>query len=242
MDLPSPAISVQGLTKSYGAALVLRDMDLEVSWGQRSVLLGPNGSGKTTLIKVLATLARPEGGKVTVAGWDWRKEGVAIRRAVGVVTHQTLLYGDLTAHENLQFYGRMFGVPHLGQRIREAADQMGVARYLDRRVHTLSHGIQKRLSLARAILQAPRILLLDEPETGLDLEAQGYLESLLRSPGEDGSPRTVLLTTHNLERGLAWGDRVGVLAGGRVAYEALRGDLDVDRVRALLSPSRRASR
>ena len=203
---------------------MLKDLDMEVGWGERFVLFGGNGSGKTTLIKTLATLARPDSGLIRVAGLDTRHQGVVLRRFIGVVTHQPLLYDELTGYENLRFYGRMYRVPNIDQRIQVVADQIGVAHHLDTRVRTLSNGVQKRLSLARALLHDPPVLLLDEPETGLDQEALELLDALLIS---SESPRTVLMTTHNLDRGLALGDKIAVLAGGRIAYQESRDTLDV---------------
>ena len=220
----APAISVQGLNKSFGGAPVLHNLDLQVAWGEFLVLFGANGSGKTTLVRTLATLARPDSGKIHIAGRELRRDAAAIRGYIGVVTHQPLLYDDLTGSENLRFYGRMFRVDELEARIDRVAGQMGLQGHLHKRVRTLSHGMQKRLSLARAILHDPPILLLDEPETGLDQEALGFLDGLLT--GEGGNRRTVLMTTHNLDRGLSLGDRVAVLAKGRIAYQESRRTLD----------------
>ena len=144
-----PAIQIKGLSKSFGEGPVLRNLDLDVGWGERFVLFGGNGSGKTTLIKTLATLARPDAGLIRIAGWDGRRQGTMLRRSIGVVTHQPLLYDELTGYENLRFYGRMYRVLDLDQRIRVVAAQVGVAQRLSARVRTLSHGMQKRLSLAR---------------------------------------------------------------------------------------------
>ncbi len=204
---------------------MLHKLDLRVAWGEFLVLFGANGSGKTTLIRTLATLARSDGGRVQIGGRDPNRDGPLVRRLIGVVTHQPLLYGDLTGAENLRFYGRMFRLPDPEERIQSVARQMGVLGLLHRRVRTLSHGMQKRLSLARAVLHDPPILLLDEPETGLDQEALGYLDALLT--GEGGTQRTVLMTTHNLDRGLSVGDRVAILAKGRIVYEEVRGNLDI---------------
>ena len=225
-NAPEPqklAIQVKGLTKSFIGPPVLRSLDLEVPWGKRYVLFGGNGSGKTTLIKSLATLSRPDSGWFQVGGFD-RRQGPRLRRSIGVVTHQPLLYADLTGYETLRFYGRMFRVQDIEHRIELVAEQMGVTRHLQARVGTLSHGTQKRLSLARALLHDPPILLLDEPETGLDQEALELLDALLA--GSDGTHRTVLMTTHNLERGLSFGDTIAILAEGRIAYQESRDRLD----------------
>ncbi len=218
------AIRASGLSKAYGPHLVLRGLDLSLPWGEFLTVFGPNGSGKTTLIKVLATIARPDAGEVEIAGFDLRKNPTAVRRNIGVVTHQPLLYADLTPRENLRFHGRMFGLKDLDERIEQAADMVGLRPHLSRRVGTLSHGLQKRASLARAVLHDPPILLLDEPETGLDQEALEML-SAIASAGERGR-RTVLMATHSLDRGLALGDRVAILANGRIAFEEERAMVD----------------
>ena len=224
---------MEGLSKSFGEVLALHDLNLRVAWGEFLVIFGANGSGKTTLIRSLATLARPDSGRILVAGRDHRRDATSVRRYIGVVTHQPLLYDDLTGHENLRFYGRMFRLPDLEARISEVTQQMGLHRLLHKRVRTLSNGMQKRLSVARAVLHDPPILLLDEPETGLDQEALGLLDALLARNGT--APRTVLMTTHNLERGLAMGDRVAILAKGRIAYEESRRNLDVAGFRGAFS-------
>lgn len=218
------AIEVKGLTKTYGPQVVLRDLDLGLAWGGFLIVFGPNGSGKTTLIKVLATISRPTRGEVRVAGFDMKSNPGAIRRNIGLVTHQPLLYDDLTALENLKFHGRMFGLTNLEERIEKAADLMGVSSYLGRKVSILSHGMQKRLSLARAVLHDPPILLLDEPETGLDQEALEMLGQMMVS-GDRGR-RTVLMATHSLEKGLALGNQVAILAGGKIAYHEDRALVD----------------
>ncbi|MSQ41208.1 MAG: ABC transporter ATP-binding protein [Dehalococcoidia bacterium] len=227
---PSPyAIETKGLVKRYGRTSALRGVDLAVPWGECLALLGANGSGKTTLIRALAALVRPTEGEVRIAGRDPFKGAPGLRRLLGVVTHQPFLYQDLTAYENLLFYGRMYGISDQEDRIQQISGLLRVEAHLHRKVRTLSHGTQQRLSLARALLHDPPILLLDEPETGLDQEAQQILERLLkdRPPG-----RTVVLTTHSLEQGLAVGSRVALLDRGRIVYQEQRDLLDAGGLRA----------
>ena len=226
---PGHAVEVRALFKSYGSTRALRNLDLTLNWGECLVLFGANGAGKTTLIKVLATLAKPDAGSVQVAGFDRGRHSAAIRASVGVLGHQTLLYEDLTPVENLRFYGRLYGIASLKRRIGEALEQVGMARWANQRVRTLSHGMQKRVSLARAILHDPAVLLLDEPESGLDQEALQMLERILQATVSKG--RAVLMTTHNLDRGLALAHRVGILSGGRLAYEEKRTAIDAAELR-----------
>ena len=210
------AVEAHGLEKSFGDWPVLWDLELTVKWGEILVLLGANGVGKTTLLRVLSTQAKADGGVLRMAGYDPRKQADAIRRRVGVVFHQTMLYQDLTCHENLLYYGRLFGLKTPRQRAAEALDRVGLADRAERRVRTLSNGMQKRLAIARAVLHTPPILLLDEPETGLDRDSAHVLKELLQE--WTGVGRTVVMTTHDLDLGLAWASRVGVLSQGKVHY------------------------
>ncbi len=220
------ALSARGLTKSYGTQIVLRGLDLDVEWGDFLIIYGPNGAGKSTMMKVLSTISRPTSGEIHVAGFDLKTHADAIRRNIGVVTHQPLLYGDLTARENLLFHGRMFALDRLNERIEAAAELMGMTPHLERRAAVLSHGMQKRVTLARAILHDPPILLLDEPETGLDQAALRMLGDMMGASAR--GRRTVIMATHSLERGFALGTRVAILARGRLAFDEARSDLTED--------------
>lgn len=232
-------IEVRGLVKSFGHKAVLKGIDLQVADGQFLTLVGPNGAGKTTLIRILATLSKATRGTVLMDGFDLAEESVEVRRRMGLVSHQTLLYGDLTSDENLRFYGRMYDVPDLEDRIGVVLQQVGLAGRRHDPVRTFSRGMQQRLAIARAILHQPSVLLLDEPDTGLDQHAAEMLHELLATVGTKG--RTVLMTTHNLEWGLSMGDRVAILAGGRIAYEADKGTLDAEGFREVYYRSVRGS-
>jgi len=223
---PEKAILVEGLVKDFGYHRVLRGLDLDVEYGDFLTILGPNGAGKTTLLKVLATLSRPTSGRVFIAGMDIRAHSREIRRHIGLVGHHTFLYGDLSAYENLRFYGRMFDVPDLEGRIEELLHLVGLYRRRHERVRTFSHGMQKRLAIARALLHSPRILLLDEPETGLDREAARGLWELLE---EYSRGRTaVVMTTHNMERALNLGNRIAILSRGKIVFDRPRKYLAIE--------------
>ncbi len=211
------AIVVSGLRKGYGDLPVLADLDLTVPWGELLVLFGANGAGKTTLLRVLSTQARPDAGTVTVAGFDLRKQEKSVRRRVGVVGHQGFLYDDLTCRENLAFYGRLFGLSQLDRRVDEALGRVGMKDRAGQRVRTLSHGMTKRVAIARAVLHGPDVLLLDEPEGGLDPESVEMLRELLERFTNDG--KAVVMTTHNVERGREWAHRTAYLRGGKVVVE-----------------------
>jgi heme exporter protein A len=217
-------IQVLGLWKTFGSLAALRDVNLNVGPGERLAIVGPNGSGKSTLVKVVATLLRPSAGTVRVAGLDVQRQALEVRRLVGVVCHQTFLYGELTALENLEFYGRLYGLPHPTDRARQQLRLVGLEAQADVPGRDLSRGMQQRLALARALLHEPPILLLDEPDTGLDQRWTAFLVDLLAEAAQEG--RTVLLTTHDLERTLDMADRLAVLNGGRVVFTAKRDELD----------------
>ena len=219
------AVKVEGVTKSFSNQLALRGIDLEVRRGESVVLFGPNGAGKTTLIKVLATITNPSSGRVLIDGLSLKNNAEEMRRRIGVVTHETFLYNNLTAYENLEFYSRMYDVPRRKERIQEVAAMVGMTSRLHDRVGTLSRGMQQRISIARSLLHRPAIMLLDEPETGLDQEAISMLWKALATEGE--RKRTVILTTHNLERGLELGERLLILDKGRIVYQGSRQDLDL---------------
>lgn len=211
------AIEVKGVTKVFGSRLALRGVDLEVKKGGFLTIFGSNGAGKTTLIKVLATLLKPSAGSVQIAGLDIQDSSVGIRRQIGVVSHQTFLYDELTAYENLKFYGRMYDVPDLEERVCGLIAKVGLAARLHDRVRTLSRGMQQRLSIARAMIHNPPIILLDEPETGLDQHASAMLRDILDS--FNAEERTMVMTTHSLERGLEMGNHIAILVEGKIAYE-----------------------
>ncbi len=219
------AIKVEGLTKSFGNRLTLRGIDLEVKQGESVVIFGPNGAGKTTLIKVLATIMNPSSGKVLIEGLDIKSSAEEARRRIGIVTHHTFLYGNLTAYENLDFYCRLYDVPKRKERIHEVVAMVGMTPRLHHRVATLSRGMQQRLSIARSLLHKPSVILLDEPETGLDRQATALLWAALETEGEQ--KRTIVMTTHNLERGLEVAERVLILDKGKIVYEGSHRALDL---------------
>ncbi len=217
-------LEARGLVKSFGPRVALAGVDLVVQPGEFVTLVGPNGAGKTTFLRVLATLTRPTSGTVRIAGLDPTRDGEAVRRRIGFLSHRTLLYGDLTAEQNLRFYARMYGVEEATARIDSLLERVGLAARRHDLVRTFSRGMQQRLAVARAILHRPQLLLLDEPYTGLDPEAAQTLTDLLMGLVDEGC--TILLTTHNLERGLSVGRRVVVLAHGRVVYDRPREAID----------------
>lgn len=222
------AVAVRSLGKSYGRTAVLRGLDLDVPAGRSLVMLGANGAGKTTFLRILGTLTRPDTGTVVVNGYD-AAASEEVRRTTGVVTHSPMLYGDLSLRENLLFFASMFRVPDGPGRAVEVAGIMEIAHRLDDRVRNLSHGLQKRASLARALLHRPRLLVLDEPESGLDQAAIALLEGLLDRHHRAGGASIV--ATHSIERAPRLGSRVVILAGGMIVFDTADRTVDVDALR-----------
>lgn len=211
-------IQVRGLTKAFGPKKVLRGIDLDVAPGEFLTLVGPNGAGKTTFLRILATLSRATGGDALIGGVSIAEHPAHVRRSIGLVSHRTLLYDDLTAVENLQFYGRMYDVPNLNARIEEVLRQVNLYFRRHDPVRTYSRGMQQRLSIGRAILHNPPVMLMDEPYTGLDVQATAMLRTVLQELAAGG--RTVIMTTHDLELGLEVADRVAILSGGRIGFQS----------------------
>jgi len=222
-------ITISKLVKSFGSRVVLRDINLEIPAGQFVTMMGANGAGKTTLLNMIATLSKATMGQILIAGMDARQNAAYIRRYIGLVSHKTLLYDDLSAEQNLAFYAKMYDLENRSERIETVLNQVGLWGRQKDPVRTYSRGMQQRLAIARSILHDPPILLLDEPDTGLDQHAVGMLGQLLAAV--DADRRTVLMTSHNLERSLTLGDRVLILSNGRIAYDQDRTSVTVDELR-----------
>ena len=217
-------IETHKLAKAFGLKPVLRGVDLSVEPGELAVLLGPNGAGKSTLLRILATLSRPTAGQARVAGWALPAGAAEARQRVGVVLHHPLLYGDLTAEENLRFFAQLYGVEQPAQRIAEELKRVGLTARRHDLVRTYSRGMQQRLAIARASLHRPAVWLFDEPYTGLDVAASDMLDGMLQAAAERGG--AILMTTHDLARGLVLAHRVLVLTRGVIAFAARRGEFD----------------
>lgn len=216
-------IEVTKLIKRFGLKTILRNVDFQVSRGEFVALLGPNGAGKTTFLRILASLSRPSYGTVKVAGHSLPNESSQVRAKLGVVSHLPLLYPELTAEENLQFYARMYGITNYGLRITEVLNLIGLENRRKDIVRTFSRGMQQRLSIGRAILHKPEIILFDEPYTGLDQDASAMLDDLLRSIASNG--QTVVMTSHDLIRAESLATRFDVLSRGVITASVKRDEL-----------------
>jgi heme exporter protein A len=209
-----PAFAARRLTKRFGRSTALREVDFELEAGRCHVLFGRNGAGKSTLVLIAAALLRPTSGEILFSGDRYEDLGDEVRRRIGLVSHQSFLYPDLTVIENLEFYARLYGSA------ASPAEALVWAE-LDLRQHSpvrsLSRGMQQRLSVARAFLHRPQLLLLDEPYTGLDASSSERLTTRL---ADAKGATSILLTTHDVDRGVSIADRVSILEGGRIAFDA----------------------
>jgi heme exporter protein A len=226
-DVPQTfAIEVQSLKKSYGFKPILRRVDLTLPVGQRMALLGANGAGKTTLLRILAGLNKASSGTVKIEGLDSKDDAQEIRSRIGFVAHQPYLYDELTILENLLFFGRMYSVRDARERALYLLRRVSLERRMNERVSTLSRGQTQRLAWARALLHRPSLLLLDEPDTGLDQEGNDLIDELLAEHTVGGG--SVLFTTHVLERALRLSNQLLILRGGRVVYQNETASLTLD--------------
>jgi len=210
-------IEVKGLVKKFGFKTVLRKVDLSLKRGDFLALFGHNGAGKTTLIRILCSLMRPTSGEIHIAGLNPLHDREALCKAIGVISHRTFLYKNLSALENLKFYGKMYDVPDLKDRIETLLELVGLSEYRDEPVQTFSRGMQQRLSVARAIIHDPQILFLDEPYTGLDQHGAEDLKKLLKKFRSQG--KTILMTSHNIDRGLELCNQSAILKSGRLVFK-----------------------
>lgn len=218
-----PIIEVRQLIKRYGPKTVLRRLDFTVEPGEFVALLGPNGAGKTTFLRILASLARPTLGTVRIAGYELPRHASAVRHRLGVVEHLPLLYGDLSAAENLDFYARMYALPSRHERICAVLDLVGLESRRRDLVRTFSRGMQQRLAIGRALLHEPDVLLLDEPHTGLDQDACAMLDAVMVAVAARG--QTIVMTSHDLARVVDLATRFDVLSQGVIVASARRDDL-----------------
>lgn len=219
-----PLLEVTDLKKSYGGPPVLRSVSLTLEAGEGLILLGPNGAGKSTLLRILAGIHRAGSGTIRIGGMIASFRDGDVRRRVGFVSHETFLYDSLTARENLSFFARLYGIrdPHA---ISAALGEVGLARFADRPVSSFSRGMAQRLTLARAQIHRPPLLLLDEPFTGLDPVAAGELESsLLRFRQRAGG---FIMATHDLAHIAGVGSRLLVLRAGRIVHQQGLGGADL---------------
>lgn len=219
----APFLEAQDLVRAYGPVRAVDGISFALSEGELLTVFGPNGAGKSTLLGLLGGSLRPHSGQISFRGeprdpaeTDWRRE-------IGVLSHRSFLYGALSARENLSFYGSLYDLPDLAERVDSRLTEVGLGPAADRRVRGFSRGMRQRLALARTLLHDPSLVFLDEPFTGLDVHASALLREVLVRL-KDGH-RTVLLVTHSLTEGLALADLVAIQTNGRFAFMGARDEI-----------------
>ena len=224
-------IKIEGLSKSFGSFCALRNIDLEINAGEFWIIVGPNGAGKTTLLKIIATLSHPSQGEILINGTNSEQDRLKIRGQIGFIGHQSFLYNNLTAEENLKFYARMYQLADTNRQINEILKQVGLGIRMYDLVRNFSRGMQQRLSIARALLTDPKIVLLDEPFSGLDQNAIDTFVELFTSLV---SPeRIIIMTTHNLPLGLQLSSHYAIISKGKIMQQGISNAFNIHQFKEL---------
>lgn len=208
-------IEIKKLTKQADNKLILRGIDLSITQGETVAILGPNGAGKSTLLKVLATLIKPTSGLVKINGLDLKKDHIEVKKMFGYLPHSSLLYDHYTPLENLMFFGNLYGVKDVENRARQLVNEVGLSFFINEPVKNFSRGMIQRIAIARAIIHEPKIMLLDEPHTGLDQGAITILNDVVLSMKDKGC--TTLMVTHDFKQAAAICDRIIIVKNGKIA-------------------------
>lgn len=223
----APAVQAIELSKSIDSRPILQEVCLDIVGGRYVALLGANGAGKTTLMKVLATLTPPTSGELHLFGEKVQRDGAAALRArIGLIGHQSMLYGDLTARENLVLFGRLYGVKDVQKRAEEMLLRVGLADRADDPVNAYSRGMTQRAAIARALMHDPDMLLADEPFAGLDAPSNRMLEQMLDELHAEG--KTIVLAHHDIEQSLRVAEQAIILKSGRVVVDRPARQLDLE--------------
>lgn len=219
------ALEAIGISKTYGHFPALRSIDLRVKPGTSVTVFGRNGAGKTTFLKVAATLAKPSSGKLNIHGCEIGADPEKVRSEIGFLSHSTYVYRDLTPRENLRFFSKLYGQSHTLNEIDALIDRVGLKQRRNDVVRSFSRGLLQRVGLARVMLHKPRLLLLDEPYTGLDAGAVETLNRMLDEAVAEG--RTIILTTHDLELGLRAANEAHIMDRGKIVHSGSAAGTDV---------------
>ncbi|NIP29941.1 MAG: ATP-binding cassette domain-containing protein [Candidatus Dadabacteria bacterium] len=211
-------MELKGVQKSYGLTTALRDINLSVKKGEFLTLFGPNGAGKSTLLGILSTLIKPTHGNAVISNLDLNKDKSGIRKKIGFIAHNHMLYESLSAFENLKYFGVFYDLVDLESRCNEILKRVGLYERRAGLVKTFSSGMKQRLTVARALLHEPEILLLDEPYNGLDQSGIKVFTDIIKSFKDKGY--TIILTTHNLDEGLELSDRIAIINRGSIVHDS----------------------
>jgi heme exporter protein A len=216
------ALESTGIEKKFGYSFAVRNISLQVKRGEFVALFGRNGAGKTTFLKIAATLMRPTKGTLSIEGFDIAKQPEEARRRIGFLSHNTFVYRDLSALDNLKFFCRLYGVDDSDERLLNMLDRVGLRKRAGDTVRAFSRGLQQRVGIARTLLHDPALILLDEPYTGLDANASQTLNELLDNAVASG--KTVILTTHDVDQGLRGATRAVIVDRGTVVHDGKAND------------------
>lgn len=225
-----PILRSEGLGKTFGHLVALDNITLDVHAGQSLVLFGRNGAGKTTFLKIISRVIRNFSGEATLFGAPLRDVDADIRGRIGVVSHDSFLYNGLSSFDNLMFYARLYGLSDPARACEDMIERLDLARKRSALVRDLSRGMKQRLSIGRAFIHKPSLLLLDEPFTGLDERAARRLTEFLGEARQQGT--AAVIATHNLERGWQAADRVAILEGGTIVYNSATAETSFDNVKS----------
>lgn len=220
----TPLISLKQAVKTYGYLQALKKVDLDIFQGKSVTIFGPNGAGKSTLLKVLSMQSRLSRGELLYKGISYKKLSDDFRKHFGIISHQLFLYGNLSAIENLKFYGSLYGIKNPEKKGEELLKQLNIYKQKDDLVRTFSRGMLQRVSIARALIHNPDIIFLDEPYTGLDSFAAEKLSDILKEQLTNN--KTIIMVTHNIETGLSLADTVVIMNKGKIVYNQQKSSLD----------------
>ncbi|MFZ3063444.1 MAG: ABC transporter ATP-binding protein [Actinomycetota bacterium] len=207
-------LSATNITKHFGRRQVLKGVDLALERGKITAILGPNGAGKTTLIKILSTLNRADSGSISIDGIDTMKEPQRVRRKLGFLAHEPLLYMELTPLENLKLFGELYRVNHHETDLRKRLSDVGLLPFAHSEIRFFSKGMLQRLAIAKALIHDPELVFLDEPFAGLDATARTFVLNFLK--GSKDKNKAVLLVSHDVELAYSVADEFALLFGGKI--------------------------
>jgi len=224
--MPETLVEFKKVNKKYGHIHALRDVSVSLNKGEFVSVFGPNGAGKSTFLKLLCTMTAPTSGQILYEGTPLNKLEDSFRSRFGVISHQPFLYSELTAMENLRFYAKMYGVENIDERIKVLLDKVELYKRRNDRVRGYSRGMLQRLSITRALLHDPEIVILDEPYTGLDTHASDILTRILVELFDEH--KTIMMVTHNMKQGYDAASRLAIIKGGQLVFNEEKSNIGIN--------------
>ncbi|WP_203554803.1 heme ABC exporter ATP-binding protein CcmA [Bacillus sp. B15-48] len=219
-------LELKNVNKMIGEKLILKNVTLSLKEGETLAVVGPNGAGKSTFFKCTVGLLQPSGGEIILDGEVVNKKSQAIKEKIGFLGHESFLYNNMTPIENLQFYGKLYKVTDIDKKANELLKKVGLHLFRDLSIHSFSRGMIQRLAIARVLLPDPKILMLDEPHTGLDLEAVALLNAIIKEKQKNGT--SILIISHDFEQVHSLADRIAILKKGKIVDQLnLNGSMDL---------------